>query len=162
MIEGLQFEITTDEVKAKIEALIEYRKGRIVVIEREVKRAMTRSLDEFSEKIDQHMKEDHGQESFQVTPEGGHRPDAKRFRDSVVNRLEAAVLGHRSAITRLEFMRDHLVKNETFRLGWMELGHLFPDSRDHGGFPTCFGHDHDDYHEDGLDYFGPPSHGGES
>ena len=151
MIEGFSFDLTSAEVREKIEALIAHRNGRIVVIEREIALVTGRPLEDFQERIDRHLEEDHGQSSFESAP----KPRAERFRDSVLRSLKLSVKGHKSAISRLEFMRDHLVKNETFRVDWVELGHLFPDSRDHG-LPICFGHDHDEDADDGLNYFGPP------
>lgn len=151
-IDGLKFDLTSTEVVEKIEALIAYRRGRLRTVERELERATRRPVAEFQERIDEHLEETGAPKAF----EGGPRPDAKGFKDNVVHELKVTVEGHRRTITRLEFMRDHLVKDATFRLDWMELGFLFSDSRDHGSFPTCFGHEHDEFKEDGLDYFGPP------
>ena len=155
MIDGFKFDITSKEVAEKIDGLIKYREGRLAIIAKEIARAKTRPVSDFEEQIDKHLQEDHGQEPYSSTP----KPDAERFRDSVVHGLSLAERGHRTMIERLRFMKEHLVKDETFRVSWMELGLLFPESRDHAHFPACFGHDHDDDDEDGLHYFGVPSLG---
>lgn len=151
-IDGLKFDLTSAEVVDRIESLIAHRRGRLQKVERELERVKRRPVSDFQEKIEEHLEETGAPRSF----EGGPRPDAKGFKATVTHELKVTAEGHRQTIARLEFMRDHLVMDATFRLDWMELGYLFSDSRDHGSFPTCFGHEHDEFKEDGLDYFGPP------
>lgn len=157
MIDGIRFEITSNEVREKIADLIAYRQRRLQAVEREIVRASKRPVEEFQERIDKHLEERGDAASY----DGGPRPDPEGFKDSVLHHLRVAAAGHRATIERLEFMRDHVMNAQTFKVNWMELGHLFPDSRDHGHFPVCFGHQHDELDEDGLDYFGPPRVGSE-
>lgn len=151
-IEGIKFELTSDEVVEKITALIADRTRRLKNCEAEFARAAKRPVSDFQDRIDKHIEERGGQQYG----DDGPKPDAQGFKDSVVYQIRLAAAGHKATIARLEFMRDHVMKGQTFRIAWMELGHLFPDSRDHGHFPVCYGHQHDELDEDGLDYFGPP------
>ena len=151
MIEGFQFEVKSETTATRLDAMIAHHEKRLALIEAEVAKASARPVDVYQEHIDQHAEEHHGRD---FGGGDGPRPSAEKFKDHVVHALKLAASSRRNQIERLRFMREHLVPNETFRVGWVELGHLFQDSRDHGGYPTCFGHIHDEDDEDGLDYFG--------
>ncbi len=154
MIDGLRLVVTPAEVAERIDLVIAHHKKRIKIIEAEIRKVSKRPVEDFQEHIDKHFEEHHGERGF----EGGPRPDAKKFKRRVLHTLTLAAESRRQMIERLAFTRDRLVKDDTFRLDFVEVGYLFPDSRDHGGVP-CFGHIHDEHEEDGLDYFGPPSYG---
>jgi hypothetical protein len=151
MIEGFKFEVTSVEAAQKIDALIAHHQQRLKLIEAEIASVTRRPLEDFKRQIDEHFEEHHGEREF----EGGPRPNPSKVRNNVLNTLRLAAESRRSMIERLSFARPRLVQNESFRVDWVELGHLFRDSRDHGGLATCFGHVHDEDEEDGLTYFGP-------